>query len=105
MEEFEKAGLKLWYYLVRADKMHFEDSSTSNLVLMLSIVALLLIAAASVNYILNTISSVVQRAKEIGVRKCYGAGGGNILALILKEASMHIFISVVLAPCCPRDSQ
>ena len=97
MEEFEKAGLKLWYYLVRADKMHFEDSSTSNLVLMLSIVALLLIAAASVNYILNTISSVVQRAKEIGVRKCYGAGGGNILALILKEASMHIFISVVLA--------
>lgn len=97
MDEFEKAGLKLWYYLVRADKMHLEDSSNSNMVLMLSIVAFLLIAAASVNYVLNTISSVVQRAKEIGVRKCYGAGSVNIFTLILKEAAMHIAISVILA--------
>ncbi len=97
MDEFEKAGLKLWYYLVRADKMHLEDSSNSNMVLMLSIVAFLLIAAASVNYVLNTISSVVQRAKEIGVRKCYGAGSVNIFTLILKETAMHIVISVILA--------
>ena len=97
MDEFEKAGLKLWYYLVRADKMHREDSSNSNMVLMLSIVAFLLIAAASVNYVLNTISSVVQRAKEIGVRKCYGAGSVNIFTLILKETAMHIAISVILA--------
>lgn len=97
MDEFEKAGLKLWYYLVRADKMHLEDSSNSNMVLMLSIVAFLLIAAASVNYVLNTISSVVQRAKEIGVRKCYGAGSVNIFTLILKETAMHIAISVILA--------
>lgn len=97
MEELEKAGLKLWYYLVRADKMHLEDSANRNMVFMLSIVAFLLIAAAAVNYILNTVSSVVQRAKEIGVRKCYGAGSGNILGLILKEAAMNVVASAVLA--------
>lgn len=67
------------------------------MVLMLSLVALLLIAAASVNYILNTISSVVQRSKEVGVRKCYGAGNGSIIGLILKEAAINLSISIVLA--------
>ncbi len=98
LEELEESGLKLWYWLERADKMHLGYSSANkNMVIMLSIVALLLIAAASVNYILNTISNVVQRAKEVGVRKCYGAGSGNILMLILKEAAVNILVSVAVA--------
>jgi len=98
LEELEQSGLKLWYWLQRADRQHLLYSSTNrNMVIMLSIVALLLIAAASVNYILNTISSVVQRAKEIGVRKCYGAGSGSIMGLILREAATNVAISAVLA--------
>ena len=98
LEELEESGLKLWYWLERADKMHLGYSSANmNMVIMLSIVALLLISAASVNYILNTISTVVQRAKEVGVRKCYGAGSGNILLLILKEAAVNILASVAVA--------
>lgn len=98
MEELEQSGLKLWYWLQRADRQHLMYSSTNrNMVIMLSIVALLLIAAASVNYILNTISSVVQRAKEIGVMKCYGAGSGSIIGMILKEAATNVAISALLA--------
>lgn len=97
MEQLEESGLKLWYFLERADKQHLWNSTNRNMVLMLSLVALLLIAAASVNYILNTISSVVQRSKEVGVRKCYGAGNGSIIGLILKEAAINLSISIVLA--------
>ena len=97
MEELEKAGLKLWYYLERTDKQHVSDPTNRNMILMLSIVALLLISAAVVNYVLNSISSVVQRAKEVGVRKCYGAEEGDIAKLLFKEAALHFFIALILA--------
>ena len=97
MEQLEESGLKLWYFLERADKQHLSEKTSRNMVIMLSLVALLLISAACVNYVLNTISSVVQRAKEVGVRKCYGAGNGSIIGLILKEAALNLFVSILLA--------
>ena len=97
MEDLEKAGLKLWYYLERTDRQHLSDPTNRNMILMLSIVALLLISAAVVNYVLNSISSVVQRAKEVGVRKCYGAEGGDIAKLLFKEAAVHFTIALILA--------
>ena len=97
LEEFEKAGLKLWYYLQRADELHFTVKANRNMVIMLSIVALLLIAASVVNYILNAISSVVQRAKEVGVMKCYGAEGSDIFTLLFKEAAANVAAAVVVA--------
>ncbi len=97
MEELEKAGLKLWYYLERTDKQHLSDPTNRNMILMLSIVALLLISAAVVNYVLNSISSVVHRAKEVGVRKCYGAEGRDIAELLFNEAALHFSIALTLA--------
>lgn len=97
MEQLEESGLKLWYFLERADKQHLWNRTNRNMVLMLSLVALLLISAACVNYVLNTVSSVVQRSKEVGVRKCYGAGSGSIIGLVVKEAAQNLGISVVLA--------
>ena len=97
MEDLEKAGLKLWYYLERTDRQHVSDPTNRNMILMLSIVALLLISAAVVNYVLNSISSVVQRAKEVGVRKCYGAEEGDIAKLLFKEAALHFSIALILA--------
>lgn len=97
MEDLEKAGLKLWYYLEKTDRQHVSDPTNRNMILMLSIVALLLISAAVVNYVLNSISSVVQRAKEVGVRKCYGAEGGDIAKLLFKEAAVHFTIALILA--------
>ena len=49
MEDLEKAGLKLWYYLEKTDRQHVSDPTNRNMILMLSIVALLLISAAVVN--------------------------------------------------------
>ena len=97
LEDLEKEGYKIWYYLERADSQNMKNSTNRNMVMMLSIVALLLIAVSLVNYILNALSSVVKRAKEIGVRKCYGAGSSNIFALLFKEAAFHLSISLIIA--------
>ena len=97
MEELEKGGLKLWYYLESAGNDHLSVSTNRNMVIMLSLVALILIAASVVNYILNSISSVVKRAKEVGVRKCYGAQSGNIMWMLFKEAGLNMLLSGIIA--------
>lgn len=97
MEELEKGGLKLWYYLESAGNDHLSVSTNRNMVIMLSLVALILIAASVVNYVLNAISSVVKRAKEVGVRKCYGAQSGNILWMFFKEAGLDVVLSGIMA--------
>ena len=97
MEELEKSGLKLWYYLESAGNDHLSVSTNRNMVIMLSLVALILIAASVVNYILDSISSVVKRAKEVGVRKCYGAQSGNIMWMLFKEAGVNVLLSGVIA--------
>ncbi len=97
MEELEKGGLKLWYYLEDAGNAHLSVSTNRNMVIMLSLVALILIAASVVNYVLNALSSVVKRAKEVGVRKCYGAQSGNIMWMFFKETGMNMLLSGVMA--------
>ena len=97
MDELEKGGLKLWYYLENAGNDHLSVSTNRNMVIMLSLVALILIAASVVNYVLNAISSVVKRAKEVGVRKCYGAQSGNIMWMLFKEAGVNMLLSGVIA--------
>ena len=49
------------------------------------------------NYILVVLSSMVKRSKEIGIRKCYGAGGREIYGMLIKEAIVHIGLALVLA--------
>ena len=97
MEELEKGGLKLWYYLESAGNDHLSVSTNRNMVIMLSLVALILIAASVVNYVLSAISSVVKRAKEVGVRKCYGAQSGNIMWMLFKEAGLNMLLSGIIA--------
>ncbi|MDO4218266.1 MAG: FtsX-like permease family protein [Bacteroidales bacterium] len=97
LEEFEKNGMKLWYYLAPFGKTHLKEPSVHSMVILLSIVATLLIVISLLNYILIVISSMVRRAKEIGVRKCYGANSFNIHGLLAREAMLHLLSALVLA--------
>ena len=90
-------GYEVRYHLVPFNKLHTSDPDVRNTVIVLSIVAFLLIFISLMNYILVVISSMVKRSKEIGIRKCYGAGGREIYGMLLKEAAIHIGLSLVLA--------
>lgn len=97
LAELEKNGTKLWYYLTPLSKAHTSDPDVRFLVIILSIVSALLITISLINYILIVISSMVHRAKEIGVRKCYGADSTDIYALLGREAVVHLVLSLALA--------
>ena len=77
LAELEKNGTKLWYTLTPLIKAHTQQPEVRFMVILLSIVAALLITISLLNYILIVISSMVHRAKEIGVRKCYGASAAG----------------------------
>ena len=97
LEEIARNGISLWYYLAPFDKMHTSDKSVKNSIIILGIVALLMLLVSVLNYVLLVISSVVQRSKEVAVRKCYGAESKDIFGLLAKETAVNLALSLVLA--------
>ena len=97
LEELEKNGTTVWYFLAPLSKEHSSQPEVRNLVFILSIVAILLLLVSIMNYVLVAISDVIRRAREVGVRKCYGAETWDINRILLKETSGNLGLSLVVA--------
>ena len=90
-------GYQVRYHLVPFNKLHTSDPDVRSKVVIFSAVAFLLLFISLMNYILVVLSSMVKRSKEIGIRKCYGAGGREIYGMLIKEAAIHIGLALALA--------
>ena len=97
LEELERDGSKIWYTLTPLATMHRHEETIKNYVLILSVVAFLLLLVSVLNYLLIAISDVVRRSKEMGVRKCYGAGAGNIYWMLIRETALNLLASLAVA--------
>ena len=96
-KDFESQGYSVDIVLKPLAFEHAASAGTRRTNLILGIVAFALILAATMNYIMIVISSLVARARGIAVRRCYGAGNGNIMALVFKETLFNLAVSLVLA--------
>lgn len=97
LEEMEKSGLTLWYFLSPLATEHSSKPEVRNLVFILAIIAALLLLVSIMNYVLVAISDVIRRAREVGVRKCYGAEPWDINKILLKETAGNLVLSLVVA--------
>lgn len=97
LEEMEKSGLTLWYFLSPLATEHSSKPEVRNLVFILAIIAALLLLVSIMNYVLVAISDVIRRAREVGVRKCYGAETWDINRILLKETAGNLGLSLVVA--------
>lgn len=97
MEELEKSGYKIWCVLSPFHKLHTSEPYVKNLIIILSVVSFVLVLISLMNYMLISISEMVKRSKEIGIHKCYGAEGTNIYGMLIKETSVYLFFSLLLA--------
>lgn len=97
LEEMEKSGLTLWYFLSPLATEHSSRPEVRNLVFILSIIAALLLLVSIMNYVLVAISDVIRRAREVGVRKCYGAQPWDINKILLKETACNLGLSLAVA--------
>lgn len=95
--EREKEGDFFHLFLKPFSKLHTSDSVVKNMILILSIVALILLVISMMNYSLITVSEIVKRAKEMGVHKCYGAEGWDIYRILIKETGVTLLLSLLLA--------
>lgn len=97
MEELKNSGYKIWCVLSPFHKFHTSEPYVKNLIIILSVVSFVLVLISLMNYMLISISEMVKRSKEIGIHKCYGAEGTNIYGMLIKETSVYLFFSLLLA--------
>ncbi len=97
LDELEERGLKFLYYLTPLYGKHIKSPAVRNQIVTLSIIAFLLILISVLNYVLVAVSDVIRRSREVGVRKCYGAGPGSIYVLLVKETLINLCISFAVA--------
>ena len=97
LEEFDKAGIKLWYTLTNLASSHKSQPKIKSAIIILSIMAFLIICISLFNYILVVISGIVKKSKDVGVRKCYGATTKSIYLLLAKESIWQIVLSLIIA--------
>ncbi len=93
--ESKNPGFVLKYDFMQNTKVMPEKYKS--IILILSIIAFSVVFVALMNYILLTVSTLVNRAKHSAIHKCYGAKGSNIRAMIFAEAIMVFVMSLAIA--------
>lgn len=96
-ERLEKEGVKYQIVLKELTHVYSGLPAIRRMAVMLSLIAFVLLFAAIMNYVLIVISSLVNRTKEIGVYKCYGASGSHISGMIFSETLVHLILSLMIA--------
>ena len=97
LEELEKAGTELGFSLTPLREFHINDESTRNMAWILSLLAIVLIGCAVLNYLLLVVGGISRRAREMAVHKCYGAQANNLYGMVFRESSIHLLLSLLLA--------
>ena len=92
----EESGIDIHFFLSPLVEEYTSSDNIRNMMVILSIVAILLILISLLNYILMSVSALVKRSKEMGVRKCYGAAGANIYGIMFKEAAVDVTAALVV---------
>lgn len=96
-EELRKSGVELTFFMEPMLEMNTGSEEVKNMMLMLTVLAFALLFTTVMNYILIAVSSIVNRTKEVAVRKSYGASEGNIHSIIMSETFVHMVIALILA--------
>jgi putative ABC transport system permease protein len=91
--EIIQQGMVLKYSFKLIKKIHIDD--VKDMVVILGAIAFAVLAASLLNYILLTLSALVNRAKTSAIYKTYGAQTGNLQLMIFSETSLIFSISLL----------
>jgi len=86
---------------LKSDYLNFNPRSTGDIkyVYMFSIIALIILLIACVNYMNLSTARSLTRAKEVGVRKVVGAFRSNLMMQFISEAVIISLLSIIVATC------
>lgn len=95
-----KANMEQWqqeYLFTSIAKSPFMEGNQKEMVTLLSALAFLLLFVATMNYVLVSISGLVQRSRTIALLKCNGAHRRDIFRIFLAETLLLILCAILLA--------
>lgn len=97
LKDMEKAGVKMDYTLSLLSELHTDNENVKTMTWILSILALIMLFSAVMNYLLIVIGNMISRTREMAMRKSFGAGRTDIVSLIFTESLLHVILSIALA--------
>ncbi len=105
LEDWKSAGNRYGLFLQPLEDIHLnpeiqhglKPSNDRKYVYIFSIVALLIIVVAIINYMNLATARSVKRSKEVGLRKVTGSSKRQLIGLFLFESVLLSFISLLLA--------
>lgn len=96
IEELErKSGLTLSYGFEPLQK--FFPNKVKEMIFILSAIAFIVLFVSVMNYILLTVSTLVNRSKTSAIYKCYGAEKRNLHGMIFVESALIFAVSLLVA--------
>lgn len=109
MNELHKTGNDLMFGLRVLSKSFTDEPYTKKMCWILSLLAVILLFSTVMNYLLIMVGNVLQRGREMAVRKCFGAGRVTIMKITFAETAVTLFIAIILAAiilfCCKGSIQ
>jgi len=75
---------------------HTDIEDVQRMIRVMSILALVILLSVTLNYVLIAISSLAHRTKAIGIHKCNGASGKDILCMFFIETAILICMAGLL---------
>ena len=105
IEEFVEMGNVFMYKLKPIKDIHLKSSLPDELeangnmayIRLFSVIAILIIVIAIINFINLSTAKSTSRAKEVGIRKTHGASKKSLIFQFLNESILLTFIAVVIA--------
>ncbi|MCT4647071.1 MAG: FtsX-like permease family protein, partial [Carboxylicivirga sp.] len=93
--EQEQGGVFLKYSLIPIQKIH--TSKTMDMIIILATIAIAVLFVSLMNYVLLTLSTLINRSKTSAIHKTCGAQASNMYQLIFSETFLLFLISVMVA--------
>ena len=81
----------------RMTETHLSYDDARRMVIIMTVLAIALLAITTLNYVLISISSLGRRSKVVGVHKCIGAGDGSVFAMFMWETFIVMAGAVIVA--------
>jgi putative ABC transport system permease protein len=101
----QKDGFERAYFLQPLTEIHLhsnlrfehEENGNANTVYFLSLIAVIILLIAWINYINLSTARSIERAKEVGLRKVVGAGFGTLVRQFLLESFIINLIAALIS--------
>lgn len=84
------------YYLEPVSAYHLKYDSSGRVILVLSVLGLIILVVAAMNYVLISLSSLPLRTTSVGIHKCNGASAGSIFRMFLSETCLLVLAALLV---------